>query len=42
MFVEFNKNEFQFTFNKETVNIYIVYDLDSNLNNFDPKIIYLE
>ena len=28
----------KFTFNEETVNIYIVYDLDSNLNNFDPTL----
>ena len=27
-----------FTFNKKIVNIYIVYDLDSNLNNFDPTL----
>ena len=25
-----------FTFNRKILNIYIVYDLDSNLNNFDP------
>ena len=23
---------------KKTVNIYIVYDLDSNINNFDPTL----
>ena len=26
----------KFTFNKKILNIYIVYDLDSDLNNFDP------
>ena len=28
----------EFTFNKKTVNIYIVYGLDSNLNNCDPTL----
>ena len=40
MFVKFNGSclikQNKFTFNKKILNIYIVYDLDSNLNNFDP------
>ena len=40
MFVKFNRSclikQNKFTFNKKILNIYIVYDLDSNLNNFDP------
>ena len=28
----------KFTLNKEILNIYIVYDLDSNLNNFNPTL----
>ena len=28
----------EFTFNEKTANIYIAYDLDSNLNNFDPTL----
>ena len=28
----------KFPFNKKILNIYIVYDLDSNLNNFDPTL----
>ena len=28
----------EFTFNKKIVNIYIVYNLDSNLNNFNPTL----
>ena len=28
----------EFTFNKKAVNIYIVYHLDTNLNNFDPTL----
>ena len=39
MFVKFNGScltkQNKFTFNKKILNIYIVYDLDSNLNNFD-------
>ena len=39
MYVKFNRSclikQGKFTFNKKTVKIYIVYDLDSNLNNFD-------
>ena len=39
-FVKFNGSclikQNKFTFNKKILNIYIVYDLDSNLNNFDP------
>ena len=42
MFVKFNGSclikQDEFTFNKKTVNIYIVYDLDSTLNNFDPTL----
>ena len=42
MFVKFDGSclikQDEFTFNKKTVNIYIVYDLDSNLNNFDPTL----
>ena len=40
MFVKFNGSclikQKKLTFIKKTVNIYIVYDLDSKLNNFDP------
>ena len=39
MFVKFDGNclikQDKFTFHEKTLNIYIVYDLDSNLNNFD-------
>ena len=39
MFVKFNGSflikQNRFTFNKKILNIYIVYDLDSNLNNCD-------
>ena len=42
MFVKFDGSclvkQDEFTFNKKTVNIYIVYDLNSNLNNFDPTL----
>ena len=42
MFVKFNGSclikQDEFTFNKKTVNIYIVYDLDSTLNNFEPTL----
>ena len=40
MFVKFNGScpikQNKFTFNKKILRICIVYDLDSNLNNFDP------
>ena len=37
MFVKFDgSSQDKFTFNEKTVSIYIVYNLDSNLNNFDP------
>ena len=40
MFVKFNGSclikQNKFTFNKKILHIYIVCDLDSNLNNFDP------
>ena len=40
MFVKFNGSylikQNKFTFNKKVLNIYIVYDLDSNLSDFDP------
>ena len=40
MFVKFNGSclikQNKFTFNKKILNICIVYDLESNLNNFDP------
>ena len=42
MFVKFDGSclikQDEFTFNKKTINIYIVYDLNSNLNNFDPTL----
>ena len=42
MIVKFNGSclikENKFTFNKKIMNIYIVYDLDSNLNNIDPTL----
>ena len=42
MFVKFNGSylikQDKFTSNRKIVNIYIVYDLDSNLNNFDPTL----
>ena len=42
MFVKFDRSclikRDKFTFNEKTVNIYIVYDLDSNLNNFDTTL----
>ena len=42
MYVKFNGSclikQDKFTVNKKAVNIYIVYDLDSNLNNFDPPL----
>ena len=42
MRVDFNGNclikQNKFTFNKKIVNIYIVYDLQSNLNDFDPTL----
>ena len=40
MFVKFNGSclikQNKFTFHKKILNIYIVYGLDSNVNNFDP------
>ena len=40
VFVKFNGSylikQNKFTFNKKMLNIYIVYDLDSNFYNFDP------
>ena len=40
MFVKFNESclikQHKFTFNKKILNIYTVYHLDSNLNNFNP------
>ena len=42
MHVKFNGSclikQDKFTFNKKSVNIYIGYDIDSNLNNFDPTL----
>ena len=42
MFVKFNGSclmkQNKFTFNIKILNIYIVYDLDSKLNNFDPTL----
>ena len=42
MFVKFDGSclikQDEFTFNKKAVNICIAYDLDSNLNNFDPTL----
>ena len=42
MFVKFNESclikQNKSTFNRKIVNIYIIYDLDSNLNNFDPTL----
>ena len=42
MFVKFNGSclikQNKLTFNKKIGNIYIVYDLDSDLNNFDPTV----
>ena len=42
MFVKFDGSclikQNNFTFNRETGNVYIVYDLDSDLNNFDPTL----
>ena len=43
MYVKFNGSclikQDKFTFNdRKTVNIYIVYDIDSNINNFDPTL----
>ena len=42
MYVKFNGSclikQDKFTFNKKSVNIYIVFDIDSNLNNFDPAL----
>ena len=42
MFVKFNGscliNQNKSTFNRKIVNIYIVYDLDSNSNDFDPTL----
>ena len=42
MFVKFNASclikQNKSTFNREIVNIYIVYDLDSNSNDFDPTL----
>ena len=43
IFVKFNGSclikQNKFTFNKKIVSIYSVYDLDSNLNNFDPTVL---
>ena len=40
MFIKFNGSclikQNKFILNEKILNIYIVYDLDSNLNNFDP------
>ena len=42
MFVKFDGSclikQNKFTFNNKVLNIYIVYDLDSTLNNFDPNL----
>ena len=42
MFVKFNGSclikQNKFTFNRKIVNIYIVYDLNSNSNDFDPTL----
>ena len=42
MFVKFNGSclikQNKYTFNRKIVNIYIVYDLDSNSNDFDPTL----
>ena len=42
MFVKFNGSclikQNKSTFNRKIVNIYIVYDLDSNSNDFDPTL----
>ena len=42
IFVKFDGNclikQEKFTLNEKTVNIYIVYDLFSDLNNFDPNL----
>ena len=42
MFVKFNESclikHNKSTFNRKIVNIYIVYDLDSNSNDFDPTL----
>ena len=42
MYVKFNgsclRRHGKFTLNRKTVNIYIVYDIDSNLNNFDATL----
>ena len=42
MFVKFDESclikKGEFIFNKKIVNIYIVYNLDSNLNNFNPTL----
>ena len=42
MFVKFDGSclikQDKFKFNEKTENMYIVYDLDSNLTNFDPTL----
>ena len=42
LFIKFDgsclRKQDEFLFNKKVVKIYIVYDLDSNLNNFDPTL----